>query len=282
GYLRLASLPCPTVAAIDGVCLGGGTELALACDSRVAAEEPRTQIGLPEVMLGIFPAWGGCTRLPRLIGLPAALDLILTGRSVDARRAEKLGLIARAVPAAWLIEYAEARLAELAKRKRRQRRARFGPRGLRPWLLHATAAGRSLALAQARKSVLQRTAGVYPAPLAALGVLRQSAAGPLDHGFVAEADAVAPLVVGPVCKNLVRIFRLSEDAKRANVVADPAVRPATISTMALIGAGVMGAGIAELASRHGIRVRLRELKPELIQKALQTVRAVIDERSRRR
>src|SRR6516162_3954764 len=113
-FNRLAGLPCPTVAAIDGVCLGGGTELALACDSRVAAEEPRTQIGLPEVLLGIFPGFGGTTRLPRLVGLAAALDLILTGRSVDARRAEKLGLIGRAVPAAWLLEHAHRRLAELA------------------------------------------------------------------------------------------------------------------------------------------------------------------------
>ena len=281
-YSRLAALPCPTVAAIDGVCLGGGTELALACDSRVAAEESRTQIGLPETMLGIFPAWGGTTRLPRLIGLPAALDMILTGRSLDARRAEKLGLIARAVPAAWLVEHAEARLATLAKRKPRQRHDRYRPSGFMPWFLHATPAGRSLACSQAKKSVLARTAGAYPAPLAALAVLQRHAAGPLEPGFAAEADAVAPLVVGPVCKNLVRIFQLSEDAKRANVVADPAIKPAKIAGMALIGAGVMGAGIAELAARNGIRVRMRELKPEALEHALRSVRAVIDERGRRR
>ena len=105
----------PTVAAIDGVCLGGGTEIALACDSRVASEEPRTQIGLPEVLLGILPGFGGTTRLPRLVGVSAALDLILTGRALDARRAEKMGLVARAVPAAWLIEHAEARLGQLAE-----------------------------------------------------------------------------------------------------------------------------------------------------------------------
>jgi 3-hydroxyacyl-CoA dehydrogenase/enoyl-CoA hydratase/3-hydroxybutyryl-CoA epimerase len=92
------------VAAIDGTCLGGGTELALACDSRIATEEPHTQIGLPETMLGIIPGFGGTTRLPRLIGLTAALDLILTGRSVDAKKAERFGLVARAVPAAWLID----------------------------------------------------------------------------------------------------------------------------------------------------------------------------------
>ena len=97
---RLASLACPTVAAIDGVCLGGGTELALACDSRVASEEPHTQIGLPEVLLGILPGFGGTTRLPRLVGVSAALDLILTGRSLDGRRAERIGLVARTVPGA--------------------------------------------------------------------------------------------------------------------------------------------------------------------------------------
>jgi len=113
---RLAALPCPTVAAIDGICLGGGTELALACDSRVGSEEPRTQIGLPEVLLGLFPGFGGSQRLPRLIGLPAALDLILTGRAIDARRAEKMGLIARAVPAAWLLDHAHRRLEALARR----------------------------------------------------------------------------------------------------------------------------------------------------------------------
>src|SRR4029077_2811610 len=118
---RRAGIGSPTVAAIDGVCLGGGTELALACDSRIAAEEARTQIGLPETMLGIFPAWGGTTRLPRLVGLPVALDLILSGRSLDAKRAEKAGLIARAVPGAWLVEFAEKRLAELMKRKPKQR-----------------------------------------------------------------------------------------------------------------------------------------------------------------
>ncbi|HET7226010.1 MAG TPA: enoyl-CoA hydratase-related protein, partial [Candidatus Eisenbacteria bacterium] len=99
-FQRLAGLGCPTVAAIDGACLGGGLELALACDSRVATLEPRTALGLPETQLGILPGFGGSTRLPRLIGLSAALDLILTGRTVDGRRAERIGLVARAVPAA--------------------------------------------------------------------------------------------------------------------------------------------------------------------------------------
>jgi 3-hydroxyacyl-CoA dehydrogenase/enoyl-CoA hydratase/3-hydroxybutyryl-CoA epimerase len=281
-YARLAALPSATVAAIDGVCLGGGTELALACDSRLAAEEPRTQIGLPEVNLGIFPAWGGTTRLPRLVGLPTALDMILTGRALDARRAERAGLIHRAVPAAWLLERAEAWLVELAKRPRAKRRDRYQPRDFMSWFLSRTPLGRSLVFKEARKGVMARTGGMYPAPLAVLNVLQLTAGRSVELGLATEADAVAPLVVGSVCKNLVRIFRLSESAKRANVVADAAVRPAPVQRMALIGAGVMGAGIAELASRHGIAVRMREIKPEALQKGLQTVRAVIDERGRRK
>jgi 3-hydroxyacyl-CoA dehydrogenase/enoyl-CoA hydratase/3-hydroxybutyryl-CoA epimerase len=280
-YHRLAALPCPTVAAIDGICLGGGTELALTCDTRVASEE-RTQIGLPETLLGIFPAWGGTTRLPHLVGLPNALDLILSGRALDARRAEKMGLIARAVPAAWLVESAERRLAEIAKRPARRRRDRYRAKGFGARMLDGTIPGRALVFSQARKNVLAKTGGHYPAPLAAIDVLERTYGRPLVQGFAAEADAVAPLVVGPVCKNLVRIFRLSEDAKRANVVADPGIKPASVRHMALVGAGVMGAGIAELASRQGITVRMREVKPEALQNGLRVIRNVIDERNRRK
>ena len=281
-FARLAALPFAKVAAIDGVCLGGGTELALACDSRIATEEPRTQIGLPEVMLGILPAWGGTTRLPKLIGLPAALDVILTGRSLDARRAEKAGLIARAVPSAWLVEQAEQHLARVAKRPASRRADRYRPRSFMEWVLDATIPGRALVFSQARKGVMARTGGHYPAPLAVLRVLEHTHGRPVAQGLVAEADAAVPLVVSAVCKNLVRIFRLSEDAKRANVVADPGVKPAEVKHMALIGAGVMGAGIGELAARQGITVRMREIKPEALQKGLQHIRSVIAERGRKK
>lgn len=280
-FSRLAALGAPTVAAIDGTCLGGGLELALACDSRVASEE-RAQLGLPETMLGIFPAFGGASRLPRLVGLSAACDLILTGRTLDAKRAEKLGLVAKAAPAAWLIEAAEQRLAALAARPAAARRDRYRAKGLVPWLLDSTAPGRALVLRQARAGVLAKTAGHYPAPLAALAVLKGGAGRPLETSLALEAAAIGPLLAGPVCKNLVRIFRLSEAARRAGVVGDTSLRPATIARLALAGAGVMGGGIAELASRYGIEVRLRDVRPESLQKGLQTVRAVIDERGRRR
>lgn len=279
---RLASLKAPTVAAIDGVCLGGGTELALACDSRVASLESRTQIGLPEVMLGLFPGFGGSVRLPKLIGYPNALDLILTGRSLDAKRAERMGLVWRAVPAAWLMEWAERRVGELAKKPAGARRDRFRAKSFVEGLLSGNPFGRQIVFQQARSGVMQKTGGRYPAPLAALDTMERNAGEPESDALVREADSVSALIVGPVCKNLVRIFHLSEAAKRASGVADPAVQPVTIERLALAGAGVMGGGIAELASRHGIEVRLRDIRPESLQKGLQTVRAVIDERGRKK
>src|SRR5262245_2737272 len=178
---RLAALPVPTVAAIDGVCLGGGTELALACDSRIATDEPRTQIGLPEVLLGIYPGFGGSQRLPRLVGLSAALDLMLTGRAVDGRRAEKMGLITRMVPAAWLIERAHERIAQLAARPAKRRRDRYRARSAGEWFLNRTAAGQAIVLNQARSMTRARTGGHYPAPLALLDVVGHTLGRPLER-----------------------------------------------------------------------------------------------------
>ncbi|MBI1797618.1 MAG: enoyl-CoA hydratase/isomerase family protein [Candidatus Eisenbacteria bacterium] len=280
-FARLATLGSPTVAAIDGVCLGGGTELALACDSRVASEESRTQIGLPEVLLGIFPGFGGSQRLPRLVGLSAALDLILTGRALDARRAARIGLIARAVPAAWLIERAEERLEALIALPAARRRDRYRSRGFAAWCVDRTPFGQTLALNRARAMTRARTGGHYPAPLAAIDVIERTLRLPLEAGLAIEAARVSDLVVGPVCKSLVRIFQLSERAKK-DAVADPAIAPAPVRTLMLVGAGVMGGGIAELVSRHGIEARVRDLKPEALTHALVTARGVIAERLGRR
>jgi 3-hydroxyacyl-CoA dehydrogenase / enoyl-CoA hydratase / 3-hydroxybutyryl-CoA epimerase len=276
---KLANLGAPTVAAIDGVCLGGGTELALACDSRIASEEPRTQIGLPEVLLGIYPGFGGTVRLPRLVGLAAALDLILTGRALDARRAARIGLIASAVPAAWLLDAARQRLEALAQRPAGRRRDAYRPRGTGDWFVNATPFGRSLALQRARAATRARTGGNYPAPIAAISVIERTLDMPLEPALAIEASRVADLLIGPVCKNLVRIFQLSEEAKK--LPAD-VVRPAPVQRMALVGAGLMGGGIAELASRSGIDVRMRDVQPEALTRALRTVQGLIAERGKRR
>jgi 3-hydroxyacyl-CoA dehydrogenase/enoyl-CoA hydratase/3-hydroxybutyryl-CoA epimerase len=281
-YRRLAALSVPTVAAIDGVCLGGGTELALACDSRIASEEPRTQIGLPEVLLGIIPGFGGTTRLPRLVGLSASLDLILTGRTLDARRAAKIGLIAQAVPAAWLIDYAERRVAELSRRPAARRRDAFRPRGAGQRLLDGTSIGRGIVLHRAKAMTRARTGGNYPAATGALSVIEAGLGLSVEDNLKLEANWVSDLVVGPVCKNLIRIFQLQERAKKGDVVADPAVELLEVKRMVLVGTGIMGAGIAELASRTGIEVRMRDLRPEALTLALRTVHGLIAERGRKR
>ncbi len=279
-FTRLAALPCPTVAAIDGPCLGGGTELALACDSRVAADEPETRIGLPEVLLGIIPGFGGTTRLPRLVGLSTALDLILTGRLLDARRAERAGLVARAVPRAWLMDHAHRRLAELAggipAPAGRRPADRFRPRALAATLLDGTSPGRNLVLSRAQAMTRARTGGHYPAPAAALSILRHGLPQSVEVSLNLEAEWVSDLVVGPVCKNLVRIFQAGERTKK-----EPAGPAAAVERLVLVGAGVMGAGIAELASRQGLEVRLRDLDAAALARALRSVRARIAERASR-
>jgi len=281
-FNRVAALPVPTIAAIDGVCLGGGAELALTCDSRIASNEPRTQIGFPEVLLGIYPGFGGTVRLPRLVGLSTALDLILTGRALDARRAERAGLIARAVPAAWLLDRAHERLAALAQRPPRRRRDAYRARGFGAWFVDVSPVGRALAFSKARASVRARTGGHYPAPYAAIDVLAHTLGRSDAEALPIEASRVADLLTGRVCKNLVRIFQLSEQVKKDPPVADPTAKAAPIREMLLIGAGIMGGGIAEVTTRSGVTVRMRDLKPEALTHALLTVRSLVAERSRRR
>ena len=230
----------------------------------------RPQIGLPEVLLGIFPGFGGTTRLPRLIGVSAALDLILTGRSLDARRAAKAGLIARAVPAAWLIENAHRRLAELERRGAHARRDRYRPKGPMAAFLES-APGRAIVFRQARTMTMKRTGGEYPAALAAIEVMQAGIGKSVAEALPLE-ERIAELVVGSVSKNLIRIFLLSERAKKGSPVKDASIKPAPVASLGLIGTGTMGGGIAELASRAGIRVRMRDVRPESLTRALVTVR----------
>jgi 3-hydroxyacyl-CoA dehydrogenase / enoyl-CoA hydratase / 3-hydroxybutyryl-CoA epimerase len=286
---RLAALPFATVAAIDGICLGGGAELALACSSRVAALEPHTRIGLPEILLGLIPRSGGTTRLSGLVGLSSALDLIHTGRTLDARSAERAGLVARAVPGVWLLEHAHRRLAELAASDRKRGRGspggqrprgdRWRPRGLRSWFMDGTPFGRGLTLARARAMTKARTGGHYPAADAALSVLRHGASQSLEASLRVEAEWVSDLIVGPVCRNLVRTFQLAERARQEPLPGMAAAVP--VERLQVVGAGGIGAGIAELASRHGIEVRLRDTDPAALARALRAVRARVAERAAR-
>ena len=278
---RIQTLSFPVVAAIDGVCLGGGTELALACHGRLGTDHPRFGIGLPEVNLGIIPAWGGTSRLPRLVGLRGALELILTGRTIDARKAARIGLLDRAVPHIEL----EKQAVELVRRLRRQGRFRKkrGRRaaGLAAWLLEGNPVGRWLVFLQARKNVLARTKGHYPAPLKALEVIRRGLGMRLERALELEAEAIGDLLVGEVSKNLVHLFFLSEKAKKDPGVAGDIGPLPEIRRAGLLGAGTMGGGMAWVLSSRDIPVRVKDVRPEALGAGLAAARRIHEERKKR-
>ncbi len=255
---RFASLPFPTAAAVEGVCLGGGLELALTCDWLIAASTPKTRLGLPEVQLGIIPGLGGTQRLVPRIGLPAALDLILTSRTVDARRAEKMGLADEACPLELLEKRAQAYLA----RGKRVRKRKWRDLAARPPLS-------ALPLSLARKGVLAKTRGHYPAPLAAIDAVGTGLARGLAAGLAREAELFGKLAVSEVSRQLVLIFFLKE---RFAKPPEGARTGQAFPKGAVVGAGIMGGGIAHLLASHGMRVRLKDIAPESLGKALSVVR----------
>ncbi|HYG63120.1 MAG TPA: 3-hydroxyacyl-CoA dehydrogenase NAD-binding domain-containing protein [Thermoanaerobaculia bacterium] len=254
------ALPFPTVAAIRGVCVGGGTELSLASTWRVASDRKDTKIGLPEVRLGILPAWGGSNRLPRLIGIPEALEMILTGRNLSGRRALKVGLIDALIPDARFLDHVR----DFALDKRDMpRKEGSGGVDLKELLLEKNPLGRKILFDQARKKTLEQTRGHYPAPLRAIEVVRIGLEDGRKAGFDAEARALADLATAQTSKNLVHVFGLQEGAKRAKGV--PGGEAREVRRAAVLGAGVMGGGIAQIiAQEAGIPVRMKDLNDEAL------------------
>jgi len=279
-FEQLAHLPYPTIAAINGACLGGGTELALACDYRLMSDSKKAQIGLPEVRLGIFPAWGGCTRLPRTVGLAAALDLILTGKSLDARRAKKIGLVDEAVPASILDDY--ARRFARGKLGGAKPPVRRGHAALSARALEATPLGRRVIFSKAREGVMKQTGGHYPAPLEALEVIEEGYGRPVADGLAIEARHIGLIFGGEVQRNLLAIFFLTEDVKKETGVADPSVRPREVRRVGVLGAGVMGGGIAQLAADKGLPARMKDIQPEALGHGYAAAAAVWKEAVRKR
>jgi len=233
------------------------------------------------VRLGILPGFGGSTRLPRLIGVPAALDLILTGKTVDGSRAFKMGLVDDVLPredftqraVRWLAARLDAAALERVRAERRRRRA--GPPA---WALEGNPIGRAVVFSQARKSVLKETHGHYPAPLKVLEILPHTCRGPIPEALALEARAVGELLVTPEHKNLISIFFLTEGAKK-----EPATPQAVdVKAVGVLGAGVMGGGIAYALSDAGIPVRLKDVAPEPVGKGLKAAYDLYQRRVRRR
>ncbi|HKV11514.1 MAG TPA: 3-hydroxyacyl-CoA dehydrogenase NAD-binding domain-containing protein [Thermoanaerobaculia bacterium] len=250
---RLAGLRFPTVAAIHGAALGGGLELALACKRRVATEHAKTKLGLPEVQLGLIPGLGGTQRLPRLIGVPDALDLILTGKQVDARKAKRLGLVDETCHPADLRTAAE----QLVRSGRGDKKAKSKPFVSRAGdFLSKTPLGGKFVWDKARAGVMEKTGGHYPAPLVAIDVVREGAKLPLRRALDLEAGAFSELVVSDTAKNLISIFFAKNEVEaRAGKIAK-AARP--VSQVGVLGAGFMGAGIGQVLAQKGVPIVLKD------------------------
>jgi 3-hydroxyacyl-CoA dehydrogenase/enoyl-CoA hydratase/3-hydroxybutyryl-CoA epimerase len=251
---RLAALPCPTVAAIRGFCMGGGTELALACRFRIAADDESTRIGLPEIRLGIFPGWGGSARLLHLIGATAALDLMLSGRAVRPGEALRLGLVDRLAPPETLLEAA----GELARKGVvRPLRRRLWARLSNAWPLRPM-----LAFAIRRRLRKKVRREHYPAPYKLIDTWRRHGGDPARMAR-AERRAVAELAATPTARNLVRVFFLQERLKGLG-----GKRAHGIARVHVIGAGVMGGDIAAWAALRGFAVSLQDREARLVEAAL--------------
>tara|TARA_R110002020_G_scaffold402482_2_gene612666 strand:- start:893 stop:2836 length:1944 start_codon:yes stop_codon:yes gene_type:complete len=254
-FNRIQDLNIPTVAAINGACLGGGLELALACTYRICSNDKSTKLGLPEVTLGFLPAWGGTTRLPKLIGLPTALKLILGGTQVPGKVAKKYGLVNNVVHKENLVQTSITTIQNNNVKKRKTSFVEMLPT--------------SLILKKAKQNVVSKTKGNYPAPLKIIEVIRNGHSSSRRESLALELDAFVTLSQTDVCANLLRIFFLQEGAKKLKI--DDTSHDTPISNMVVVGAGTMGAGIAQWISSRGVNVLLKDINDELICSGLQKI-----------
>jgi 3-hydroxyacyl-CoA dehydrogenase/enoyl-CoA hydratase/3-hydroxybutyryl-CoA epimerase len=272
-FNMVEDLPMPTLASIHGACMGGGCEFIMACDYRIASEASETRIGLPETKLGIIPGFGGCVRMPRIIGLQSALDIILQGKAVNAKKASKLGLVDRVVHPSILREHTLRYAEEILKDGGKKRRKTFEAKGL-PGKFLESFAGRGIVFSQARKSVLKMTHGHYPAPLKAIDVLEKSY-GMSDRAKALEIErqGFSEVALTEVSKNLIHVFYLTEMVKKqTGIAATSTVKAKDVTHLGILGAGTMGGGIAYVAADKGIDVRMKDVNIEAIGKGLKHAR----------
>jgi len=265
-FENLARLPCPTVAAIHGACMSGGTELALACRLRIAADDDATKIGLPEVMLGIHPGWGGSARLPRLIGAPDALPAMLTGKPFNARRAKAVGLVDRLARPDELL--AEAR--ELARRPV----ARPFAQRAKGWATNTWLARAVLAPMVRKQTAAKVRKEHYPAPYALIDTWARGGPG-IQQRLRLEARSVAKLATTPTARNLIRIFFLQERLKGLGGGIDHG-----ISHVHVVGAGTMGGDIAAWSALKGFQVTLQDREARFVEPAIARARGLFEKKLR--
>lgn len=272
---QLEQLPIPLVAAIHGPCLGGGLELALACHARVATSDSKTVLGLPEVQLGLLPGSGGTQRLPKLVGLQKALDMILTGKQLRAAQAKKAGLVDDVVPKSILLE-AAIKLALKGKPKRDPAKLNLVGK-----VLERTPFGRNVLFGQARKQTLKKTQGNYPAPLKILDVIKTGVDSGMQAGLAAEAKAFGQLCMTKESAALRSLFFATTQMKKETGAGD--TKPETVRKAAVLGGGLMGGGIANVtATKAGIPVRIKDINEQGISNALKYSYSLLEKKFKRR
>jgi len=269
---RIEELPITTVAAIDGICLGGGLELSLAFDYRVASTAKSTRIGVPEVQLGVLPGGGGTQRLPRLIDLPTALDLIMTGKQLNAVRAKRAGIVDQAVVPELLMRVAN----EYAQKSKPKRKSSFKDK------LMKFSPVRALVISKARQQALKMTKGHYPAPLKILDVVHRGLGTTLKRGLEYEAQAFGELLMSPESKQLVNLFFASTDIKKdTGIDSDEAAR--VVENVGVLGAGLMGAGISYVTvDKAKTTVRLKDISADGVAKGIAYVAKILDKKVSRK
>jgi 3-hydroxyacyl-CoA dehydrogenase/enoyl-CoA hydratase/3-hydroxybutyryl-CoA epimerase/3-hydroxyacyl-CoA dehydrogenase/enoyl-CoA hydratase/3-hydroxybutyryl-CoA epimerase/enoyl-CoA isomerase len=270
--LGFEKLPFPTVAAIEGACMGGGTELALAFDYRICSTHPKTDIGLPEVKVGLIPGWGGTQRLARLIGPSLAAELICAGDSANAERAKQIGMVFDAVPPERLLDEA-VRLVKWAGESGQWREVR--KRKQQPVGLSEDQA--SFTFAVARAVVADKAKGL-PAPLAALTAIEKGCNLPLEDGLKVEAQQFVQVAGGPISRNLIAVFFMGQRLAKDAGVADSTAKPHDVKTVGVIGAGLMGAGIAGAHIRRGVPAAMSDVVPQALEKGVAAITKVMESR----
>lgn len=272
---RLEQLRLPVVAAIHGPCLGGGLELAMACHVRVASSSPKTVLGLPEVQLGLLPGSGGTQRLPKLVGVQKALDMILTGKQLRAAQAKKLGLVDEVVPESILLDAAVKKA--LAGKPRREAKKQ----SLLDKLLENTGPGRKLVFSQALKQTLKKTQGNYPAALRIIEVIQTGVEQGYQKGLAAEAKAFGQLCMTSESAALRSIFFATTQMKKESGAGD--AKPRKVRKAAVLGGGLMGGGIANVsATKAGVAVRIKDIAEQGINNALKYSFDILNKKYKKR
>lgn len=272
-FQQLSDLPYPVVAAIHGPCLGGGLELALACDYRVCTDSDKTRLGLPEVQLGLLPGSGGTQRLPRLIGLLPSLDLILTGKQLRAKKAKKLGVVDACVPHTILLDVAK-QLIEKGKSKGKKKQS------TKEKLMSGSGLGRKFVFEQAAKKTNEKTRGNYPATVAILEVIQHGLEKGFAQGQELEAKRFGELVMSSESKALRSIFFATTEMKKENgAEADPA----TVNKVGVLGGGLMGAGISHVSvAKAKVPVRIKDVSNDGVLNALNYNYKLFEKQRKRR